>query len=189
MIRFSLLLALLIFLASILQRYIPPIPPIPQIIWMKESAILITPALLFYGCLTLPFPAVLGLTFVTGLINDLLTVPFAQESNYSIGTSILLLLVPALIMHGFGSTFLRGRWVTNLLLAELAAVLTPFLLLGQYAIISFERRVFFYNDVIIWRILGPGVIAIVISPCVFLVLAYLSDLIRYEPQLDRPKLG
>jgi hypothetical protein len=36
--------------------------------------------------------------------------------------------------------------------------------------------------------LGPGVIAIVISPCVFLVLAYLSDLLRYEPQLDRPRL-
>lgn len=183
MIRFSLLLALLIFLASIVQRYIPPI------IWLKESAILLAPALLFYGCLTLPFPAVLGLTFYTGLINDLLTVPFAQESNYSIGTSIVLLLIPALIMHGFSSTFLRGRWGTNLLLAELAAVLTPFLLLGQYGIISFERRAFFYNDVVMWRILGPGVIAIVISPCVFLVLAYLSDLLRYEPQLDRPRKG
>ena len=182
MIRFSLALALLIFLASILQRYIPPI------IWLKQSAILIAPALLFYGCLTLPFPSVLGLTFFAGLTNDLLTVPFAQESNYSIGTSIVLLLIPALIMHGFSSTFLRGRWVTNLLWAELAAVLTPFLLLGQYAIISFERRAFFYNDVIMWRILGPGVIAIVISPCVFLVLAYLSDLLRYEPQLDRPRL-
>jgi hypothetical protein len=92
-------------------------------------------------------------------------------------------------MHGFSSTFLRGRWGTNLLLAELAAVLTPFLLLGQYGIISFERRAFFYNDVVMWRILGPGVIAIVISPCVFLVLAYLSDLLRYEPQLDRPRKG
>lgn len=183
MIRFSLVLVLLIFLASTLQRYIPPI------IWLKESAILLAPALLFYGCLTLPFPHVLGLTFFTGFINDLLTVPFAPESNYSIGTSILLLLVPALIMHGFSSTFLRGRWFTNLLLSELAAVLTPFLLLGQYAIISFERREFFYNDVIMWRILGPGVIAIVISPCVFLVLAYLSDLLRYEPQLERTRLG
>jgi hypothetical protein len=183
MIRFTLVLVLLIFLASVLQRYIPPI------IWLKGAAILLAPAILFYGCLTLPFPQVLGLTFFTGLVNDLLTVPFAKESDFTIGTSILLILVPALIMHGFSSTFLRGRWLTNLLLAELAAILTPFLLLGQYAIISFERRAFFYNDVIMWRILGPGVIAIVISPCVFLVLAYLSDLVRYEPQLDRPRLG
>ena len=183
MIRFFLSLVLLIFLTSILQRYIPPI------IWLKGASILIAPALLFYGCLTLPFPQVLGLTFFTGLVNDLLTVPFAPESNFTIGTSILLLLVPALVMHGFSSVFLRGRWFTNLMLAELSAVLTPFLLLGQYGIISFERRAFFYNDVIMWRILGPGVIAFVISPCVFLVLAYLSDLLRYEPQLDRPRHG
>jgi hypothetical protein len=183
MIRFTLVLAVLILLASILQRYIPPI------IWLKGAAILLAPAILFYGCLALPFPQVLGLTFLTGLINDLLTVPLTPESNFSIGTSILLLLIPALVLHGFSTTFLRGRWFTNLLLAELAAVLTPFLLLGQYAIISFERRAFFYNDVIMWRILGPGVIAIVISPCVFLVLAYLSDLVRYEPQLGRPRLG
>lgn len=183
MIRFTIVLVVLIFLASVLQRYIPPI------IWLKGSAILLAPAILFYGCLTLPFPQVLALTFFTGLINDLLTVPLTPESNFSIGTSILLLLIPALIMHGFSSTFLRGRWFTNFMLAELAAILTPFLLLAQYGIISFERRAFFYNDVIMWRILGPGVIAIVISPCVFLVLAYLSDLLRYEPQLERPRQG
>ena len=179
MIRFSFVLLLLIFLASIFQLYIPPM------IWLKGAAILLPQAFLFYGCLTLPFPHVLVLISVTGLINDLVTVPFAKESDFTIGTSILLYLVPALIMHGLRSVFLEGRWVTSLLLAELAAVLTPFLFLGQYAIISFERRAFFYNDVIMWKILGPGVIAVVITPCVFLTLSYLCNLLRYQPKIDR----
>jgi hypothetical protein len=179
MIRFSFVLVLLIFLVSIFQLYIPPM------IWLKGAAILLPPAFLFYGCLSLPFPQTLGLIFLTGLINDLLTVPFAKESNFNIGTSIFLYLIPCLILHGLRPVFLQGRWFTTLLLAELAAVLTPFPSLGQYAVISFERRSFFYNDVIFWRILGPGLIAIVITPCVFLILGYLAGLVRYRPKVER----
>jgi hypothetical protein len=179
MIRFSLVLALLIFLVSIFQLYIPPM------IWLKGAPILLPPAFLFYGCLTLPFPQTLGLIFFTGLLNDLLTVPFAPESNFNIGTSILLYLVPGLILHGLRPVFLQGRWFTGLLLAQLAAILTPLPSLGQYAIISFERRSLFYNDVILWRIFGPGVIAMVITPCVFLILGYLAALVRYRPRLER----
>jgi hypothetical protein len=179
MILFSFVLALLIFLVSIFQLYIPPM------IWLKGAPILLPPAFLFYGCLTLPFPQTLGLIFLTGLLNDLLTVPFAPESNFNIGTSILLYLVPGLILHGLRPVFLQGRWFTGLLLAQLAAVLTPLPSLGQYAIISFERRSLFYNDVILWRIFGPGVIAMVITPCVFLILGYLADLVRYRPKLER----
>jgi len=179
MIRFSLVLVLLIFLVSIFQLYIPPM------IWLKGAPILLSPAFLFYGCLTLPFPQTLGLIFLTGLLNDLLTVPFAPESNFNIGTSILLYLVPGLILHGLRPFFLQGRWLTGLLLAQLAAVLTPLPSLGQYAIISFERRSLFYNDVILWRIFGPGVIAMVITPCVFLILGYLAALVRYRPKVER----
>jgi len=180
MIRFAFVLVLLIFLVSILQLYIPPM------IWLKGAAILLPPAFLFYGCLTLPFPQTLALIFLTGLLNDLLTVPFAPESNFVIGSSILLYLIPGLVLHGLRSVFLQGRWFTGLLLAELAALLTPLPSLGQYAIISFERRSVFYNDAILWRILGPGVIAIVLTPCVFLILSYLAGLVRYRPKVERP---
>jgi hypothetical protein len=179
MILFWLVLVLFICLVSIFQIYIPPL------IWLKEAPILLHPAFLFYGCLTLPFAQTLSLIFLTGLLNDVLTVPFAQESNFNIGTSILLYLVPGLILHGLRPVFLQGRWFTGFLLALLAAILTPLPSLGQYAIISFERRSFFYNDVIMWRILGPGVIAIVITPCVFLILSYLAGLVRYQPKLER----
>src|SRR5260370_27264557 len=111
MLLFTLALLGLISVANFPYRCPPPIT------WLRRSAMLPGPAILFYGCLTLSFPQVLALTFFTGLINDLLTVPLTPESNFSIGTSILLLLIPALIMHGFSSTFLRGRWFTNFMLA------------------------------------------------------------------------
>ena len=72
---------------------------------------------------------------------------------------------------------------------ELAAILTPFCLLAQYAIISFERSDFFFSDVIVWRILGPGLIAMVTTPFVFLFLSSLSHLVGFRPQAEVTKLS
>jgi hypothetical protein len=73
-------------------------------------------------------------------------------------------------------------WVPDLL-AEIGAVLTPFLLMAQYAILSIERTNFFFNDVIVWRILGPGLISLLIAPCVFFILTPLSHMLGYRPGL------
>jgi hypothetical protein len=183
MIRFFLILVLFIFLSFILQLYVPPM------IFLKGAAILFTPPLLFYGSLALPFPLVLVLVFLTGLWNDLLTIPrSSSHSDYVIGTSIVLYLVPALIIHGFRPLFIKKGWGVHLILAELAAILTPFCLLAQYAILSFERSDFFFSDVIVWRILGPGLIAMVTTPFVFLFLSSLSQLLGYRPRLEGMKL-
>jgi hypothetical protein len=183
MIRFFLVLVLFIFLSFILQLCIPPM------IFLKGAAILFTPPLLFYGSLALPFPLVLVLVFLTGLWNDLLTIPrSSNHSDYVIGTSIVLYLIPALIIHGFRPLFIKKGWGVHLVLAELAAILTPFCLLAQYAILSFERSDFFFSDVIVWRILGPGLIAMVTTPFVFLFLSSISHLLRYRPRLEGKKL-
>jgi hypothetical protein len=184
MIRFFLVLILLIFLSFIFQLYIPPM------ILLKGAAILFVPALLFYGSLTFPFPLVLVLVFLTGLWNDLLTIPRGSgRPDYIIGTSIIIYLIPALIIHGFRPLFIKKGWGVHLLLAELAAILTPFCLLAQYAIISFERSDFFFSDVIVWRILGPGLIAMVTTPFVFLFLSSLSHLVGFRPRAEVIKLS
>ena len=183
MIRFFLILVLLIFLSFIFQLYIPPM------IFLKGAAILFTPALLFYGSLALPFPLVLVLVFLAGLWNDLLTVPRSSgHSDYTIGTSIILYLIPALIIHGLRPLFIKKGWGVHLMLAELAAILSPFCLLAQYAILSFERSDFFFSDVIVWRILGPGLIAMVTTPFVFLFLSSISHLLGYQPRAEGTKL-
>jgi len=184
MIRFFLVMILLVFLSFISQLYIPPM------IFLKGAAILFVPPLLFYGSLTFPLPLVLVLVFLTGLWNDLLTIPRGSgHSDYVIGTSIIIYLIPAMIIHGFRPLFIKKGWGVHLVLAELAAILTPFCLLAQYAIISFERSDFFFSDVIVWRILGPGLIAMVTTPFVFLFLSSLSHLVGFRPRAEVAKLS
>jgi hypothetical protein len=175
---------LLVFLSFILQLYIPPM------IFLKGAAILFVPALLFYGSLAFPLPLVLVLVFVTGLWHDLLTVPRGSgHPDYVVGTSIIIYLIPAMIIHGFRPLFIKKGWGVRLGLAELAAILTPFCLLAQYAIISFERSDFFFSDVIVWRILGPGLIAMFTTPFVFLFLSSLSHLVGFRPRAEVAKLS
>jgi hypothetical protein len=175
---------LLVFLSFIFQLYIPPM------IFLKGAAILFVPALLFYGSLSFPLPLVLVLVFLIGLWNDLLTIPRGSgHSDYVIGTSIIIYLIPAMIIHGFRPLFIKKGWGVHLVLAELAAILTPFCLLAQYAIISFERSDFFFSDVIVWRILGPGLIAMVTTPFVFLFLSSLSHLVGFRPRAEVAKLS
>jgi hypothetical protein len=184
MIRFFLVLVLLIFLSFILQLYIPPM------IFLKGAAILFVPPVLFYGCLSFPFPLMLVLVFLTGFCNDLFTIPRSSgHPDYVIGASIIIYLIPALVIHGFRPLFLKKRWGVHLVLAEIAAILTPFCLLAQYAILSFERSDFFFSDVIVWRILGPGLIAMVTTPFVFLFLSSLSHLVGFRPQAEVVKLS
>jgi hypothetical protein len=178
MIPFFFILVVLIIGAFVFQFFLPPV------LLLSGAAILFAPALYFYGCLSLPFQLMLALTFVTGLLDDLFMVPQTKgHSDYTAGVSILVYLLPGLIMHGLKPLFLRHRWELHLLLAEIAAALTPFLLLAQYAILSIERTNFFFNDVIVWRIFGPGLISLLIAPCVFFILTPLSQVLGYRPGL------
>jgi hypothetical protein len=157
---------------------------LPPVLLLHGAVILFVPALYFSGCLSLPFPLMLALTFFTGFLNDLFAVPQARSNpDFPTGISILFYLVPGLIMHGFRPLFLRHRWETHCLLAEIGAVLTPFILLAQYAMLSFERSDFFFSDVIVWRIVGPGLISLLIAPCVFFILTPLSHVLGYRPGL------
>ena len=178
MILFFFSLLVLIFGSFVFQLFLPPV------LLLHGAVILFVPALYFYGCLSLPFPLMLALTFFTGFLNDLFAVPQARSNpDFPTGISILFYLVPGLIMHGFRPLFLRHRWETHCLLAEVGAVLTPFILLAQYAMLSFERSEFFFSDVIVWRIVGPGLISLLIAPCVFFILTPLSHMLGYRPGL------
>ena len=101
MISFFLSLIVLIFGAFIFQLFLPPV------LLLKGAAILFVPAIYFYGCVSLPFPLMLALTFVTGLMNDLLLVPQVKDQlDYPAGVSVLVYLGPGLIMHGLKPLFL-----------------------------------------------------------------------------------
>jgi len=178
MIVFFACLVALTFGSFVFQLFLPPV------MLLNGAAILFAPIVYFYGCVSLPFPLVLALTFVTGLLDDLFAVPQSGDhAQYTVGISIMIYLLPGIIMHGLRPLFLTHRWRIHFLLAEISAALVPFILLAQYAILSVERTNFFFNDIIIWRIVGPGLISLLIAPCVFFILTPLSDALGYRPGL------
>jgi hypothetical protein len=181
MIRFLLLLAVLTFLGLVGQLYLPALP------WFPCAFIFLGAIFFFYSCLVLPFPAVLLFTFLFGLATDLLTLPNAVAGNFPFGGSILAFLVPALIIHGFRPLTAKSTWLIPLALAPLVALLIPLTLVTQYGLLCLERREFFFNNVIMWRILGPGLAALVVAPGVFLVSGTLGRLVGYRP--ERPRLS
>ncbi|MBV9492073.1 MAG: hypothetical protein JO069_20450 [Verrucomicrobia bacterium] len=178
MIRFFFVLLLLILGAFLFQFYLPPVLP------LEGAPILLVPSLYFYGAVALPFPLMLALTVYTGLVHDLLTIPQAgSRIEFPAGFSVLVYAVPGLVMHGLRPLFLRYRWLWHFFLAEVSAVLTPVLPAANYVILSFARREFFYSDVIVWRILGPGLMSLVIAPCLFFILTPLAQFLNYRPGL------
>jgi hypothetical protein len=140
----------------------------------------------FYSCLELPF-RLFFFYVLLGAATDVLTLPNTVESDLPCGASILAFLVPALIIHGFRPLTAKNTWLIPLALAPLVALLIPLTLVTQYGFLCLERREFFFNNVIMWRILGPGLAALVVAPGVFLVSGTLGRLVGYRP--ERPRLS
>ena len=169
MIFFAILLVLT-FVAQIVEIFLPPLD------WMYNAHIYIVPIIVFYGAMSLPFPAVMVLAFFAGFMLDALTVQvLGGRVEISLGWSILLYAVLAAIMHGLRPLFIRGRWEVH---CVMSGVCTSAILLSQYLMISFRRGSLFFNREAWWQIAGPGVIAMLMAPLAFLILHYLARLTR-----------
>ncbi len=169
MIFFAILLVLT-FVAQIVEIFLPPLD------WMYNAHIYVVPIIVFYGAMSLPFPAVMALAFFAGFMLDALTVQvLGGRVEISLGWSILLYAVLAAIMHGLRPLFIRGRWEVH---CVMSGVCTSAILLSQYLMISFRRGSLFFNREAWWQIAGPGVIAMLMAPLAFLILHYLARLTR-----------
>ncbi len=62
-------------------------------------------------------------------------------------------MIFGLLAHGFHPAFQRGHWWLHTLIA---AVGTSLYLALQYAMISFRREGFVFNELVVWRILALG---------------------------------
>src|SRR3954465_404412 len=115
MIFFAILLVLT-FVAQIVEIFLPPLD------WMYNAHIYIVPIIVFYGAMSLPFPAVMTLAFFAGFMLDALTVQVLGTASMarveiSPGWSILLYAVLAAIMHGLRPLFIRGRWEVHCIMS------------------------------------------------------------------------
>ena len=170
MIFFFVLLTLVV-IAQIAEFFIPPLD------WMYHAHIYITPVLVFYGAVALPFPLMLGLALGAGILLDALTVQvIGGKVEISLGWSILLYAVLAGIMHGLRPLFIRGRWEVHSVLTGLC---TSSIILAQYLMITFRRGTLFFSKEVWWQIGGPGLIAMLMAPVVFWMLNWVARVTRY----------
>ena len=175
---FFFVLLVLTFVAQIVEFFIPPLD------WMFMARIYIVPIIVFYGAMSLPFPAVMTLAFFAGFMLDAVTAQvLGGRVEISVGWSILLYAVLAAIMHGLRPLFVRGRWEVHCIVS---GVCTSAILLSQYLMISFRRGSLFFTREAWWQIIGPGIIAMIMAPLAFWFLHYLAGLTRnpYRPDPD-----
>ena len=170
MIFFAVLLVLVV-IAQVAEFFIPPLD------WMYHAHIYITPVLVFYGAMALPFPLMLGLALFAGILLDALTVQvIGAKVEISLGWSILLYAVLAGIMHGLRPLFIRGRWEVHCLLT---GICTSAIILAQYLMITFRRGTFMFSKEVWWQIGGPGLMAMLMAPVIFWILNWIARMTRY----------
>ena len=129
---FFLILVVLVFVAQIVEFFIPPLD------WMFNAHIYIVPVIVFlrrhgaavsaHACSRLCRGFPMGRDDRAGA---------RREVEISFGWSILLYAVLAAIMHGLRPLFVRGRWEVHCIMS---GVCTSLILLAQYLMISLSAR-------------------------------------------------
>ena len=174
---FFFILLLLVVVAQIAEFFIPPLD------WMYHAHIYIAPVIVFYGAMALPFPLMLAMALVAGILLDALTVQvIGAKVEISIGWSILLYAVLAGIMHGLRPLFIRGRWEVH---CVLSGICTSAIILAQYLMITFRRGSIIFSREVWWQIGGPGLIAMVMAPIIFWFLQWMARITAYPYLPDR----
>ncbi|MCX7868829.1 MAG: hypothetical protein N2322_02655 [Terrimicrobiaceae bacterium] len=162
-----------IFLAFPAQEWIAPLHV------FQGARVLLFPALFCYGALALPFPAMIALAVVTGLLNDLYCLSLASgQVEIALGWSIAYFVAFGSFAHGFQPAFLRGHWW---LAIPLSLASTSLLLAFQFLMINFRREGFVFNEVAAWRILGPGLMAGLLAPFIHFAAVACGVLPRRPP--------
>lgn len=156
-----LVLGLLIgtFFLLIIQEFIPPMG------FLSGARVNLVPILFCFGALIVAFPWMLALTVGVGLMVDLATLQVVGESaEIALGWNVIFYLLIGLLCQGLRPLVLRGHWELHTLMSALTAILYPALQFGMITLRRMEEGGWFYSDVVTWRILGPGMLALFIAP-------------------------
>lgn len=140
-----------IFIAFVIQDFLPPMD-----IFLGARIILV-PMIFCYAAMALPGWTMLILAFIAGLFTDLNYLHVVDgRVEIGVGWSIVYFVFLGLFAHGFQPAFQRGHWWIHILVSMAG---TSVFLALQFAMISFRREGFVYNDMVFWRVIGPGLMA------------------------------
>lgn len=199
---FTLLLFLLTGLALILQDFIPVFD------WAWHSRIFLVPVVFFACALSVPYPVMLALAFVTGFIQDArnlvspdymgdpgfadiaravteLEIP-APQSGMALGFSIVLYALLGSLIQGIRPAFARGRWELPVLMTGAGVFL---LLLMEYLWINFRRGGFSFPREVWYHLLTTAALSMFTAPLVFFLIdrlaRYGGGRVRYTGPTNR----
>ena len=158
------LLLIAAFLSIVLQEFLPPLH------WLADARILIYPAILFYGALSLRLPGALTLAFACGLMWELANLHHTGGAapGAGVGWPIALygLLCLPLQASWLKAPFARGRWEVHCLVSGLG---TALIVAAEYVSITLQREGVVLDDAVGWRIAGAGLLALFVAPPVYLL--------------------
>ncbi|MGC1480114.1 MAG: hypothetical protein WA771_06400 [Chthoniobacterales bacterium] len=174
------ILMVVIFACIVLQELWPPVQ------LFLGARVLLVPLVFCYGALTLPYPAMALLALFTGFLTDLSLLQVLGDSvEISVGWSILVYVAIGSICQGFRPLVQRGHWWIH---AGMSAVSTSVLLALQFFTITlrrFEEGGIVYDEVVLWRILGPGIIALIVAPLFYFAAGFASGRVELPDRAVR----
>jgi len=162
-----LILVLAVFFAFVIQEFIPPI----QV--LHGARVLLVPMMFCYAALVMPTWLMLLAAFFTGFLTDLNYLHVVDgQVEIGLGFSIVFFVLFGLLANGFQPAFRRGHWWLHIVLSGLG---TSVFLVLQFAMISFRREGFVFSELVVWRVLGPGLVAMLLSPLMHVIVVQASQ--------------
>lgn len=194
---FNLTVIVLMALAFALEEFIPAIP------LAQNARLFIAPVFFFCASVAVPFPIMLILAFMTGMLWDARYLQInvtdemaealagfggaASAAGYNqamssgmdlrFGSSIIVFGVIGLAMQGIRPLFRRVRWELPVLMVGLV---TAFWLSSQYLLITFLRGELFFPFPVLSKLITTTLMAMLLAPLIFLSLHMLARLTNYE---------
>ena len=162
-----------IFFAFLLQLSLPAFGI------LHGGRFVIVPTIFCYAAMALPFPAMLGVAFFTGLLTDLMYLHVMDgQVEIALGWHIVFFVMFGIFSQGLQSSMQNGRWWPFVLLSSLG---TSTLLFLELVMICFRREGFVYDSAALWRIFVPGILAVGFAPILYLaILPFTSVFPRHD---------
>ncbi len=191
---FNLIVFVLMLLSFAVQEFIPPVMP-----ETTHYARLFLPAVFFFAAsVAVPFPSMLVLALVTGVLWDVRYLPMSSDAGQAsgaelgmtladaatIGTadlrfgySILVFGLLGALMQGVRPWFKKGRLELPVLMVEFA---TSAWLMIQYLLMTLLRGSFYFPTAMWLKLVTDTMYAMFFSPLIFLTLHILARITSYE---------
>lgn len=195
---FNLIIFVLMLLTFAVQEFIPPIMP-----ETTHYARLFLPAVFFFAAsVAVPFPSMLMLALVTGILWDVRYLPMSSDvgraggaelgmtmadaatlgaADLRFGYSILVFGLLGALMQGVRPLFKKGRLELPVLMVGFA---TSAWLLIQYLLMTLLRGSIHFPTAMWLKLVTDTMYAMFFSPLMFLALHVLARVTSYEIKYD-----